>query len=351
MQIGLESAIRVWVEEFSKISKAMTRYKVFAAIDPQWAAKYAASVKAGDATKINEFKEKERTRYLTEDINSIDPVTMYDIVEGVIWPTISKYDSALVDHPDPLLNSMRGVTINQVFKGKVFRTDGSGIIHKLSPDIPFAKNAHNALQVVVDIVRNGSGLDEGDRKRVLSLMFSPIDAAALYYISYGRMSVLGHPIQTMATLNPYLGYFLMTIAWLGGNGAIAKRDIDTAIITGKDGNGIAFPEGLPQSQNDAIAAAAVTGGFVSLNATIAAISANHKWLQQQKTNPSTKDFFKGWSDRFINNPDSIVSMVVILNEIVNINSKLTYRYSPKAKKRLTELGAAYVAGFTITVGD
>ena len=57
MQIGLESAIRVWVEEFSKISKAMTRYKVFAAIDPQWAAKYAASVKAGDATKINEFKE------------------------------------------------------------------------------------------------------------------------------------------------------------------------------------------------------------------------------------------------------------------------------------------------------
>jgi hypothetical protein len=343
---SLDSLISTWNTEFDKISKPLMRYKVFQAIDPSFAGKFGAQVGGVEAT-ITEFMEVERTRYMTEDINSIDPITMFDIIEGVMWPTISSQDSALVDHPngDELLISMRGVTIKQLFEGKVFRE--TDVIHTLSPkDLPFTKNAYEALQAVSDKI-NDSPLEAADQKKTLSSIFNSEDAAALWYLGYGNLNALGNPIQTMATLNPYLGYFLMIIAWLGGTTQIVDRKIGAAIA--KDGG---FPlSDLPKTQSDAIANSAVVGNFKSLNATIAAIGANHEWLQKQKTNEATKDYYKGWADRFVNNPDCIVNMAIIINEKVNINSKFTYKYSAKAKKRLTELGAAYMAGFNITAGE
>ena len=347
----LDSLISIWNEEFNKISKSLVRYKVFQAIDGGFAAKYGARVEgSADPAAINTFLELERTRYIESDIDSIDPVTMHDIVEGVIWPTISALDNALVDHPtDPLLNSMRGVTLHQLFNGKAFR--GADVAYKLSPNnLPFAKKANEALQAIRDEI-NSNPLEAADQKKTLSSMFKSEDAALLWYISYGRMDALGNPIQTMATLNPYLGYFLMTIGWVGGANAVAGRGIAAAIIAGKGGDGIRFPTDLPKQQVDAISSAAEIGNYGSLNATVAAIGANHKWLQEQKVKPETQDFYKKWADRFVNNPNSMVNMVVVLNEVVNINPKLHYRYSPQTKQRLTELGAAYMAGFSITVGD
>ena len=346
---NLDTLISNWNTEFSKISKNLMRYKVFQAIDPKFANGYAGLVEKGDEAKTNTFLEAERTRYLTEDINSIDPVTVYDIIDGVIWPTISAEDSSQVDcTTDPQLHSMRGVPLKNVFQGGKFKKDD--ILFRLSPDsLPFAKEANKALTTAIDHA-NGIGLNDVQQKKALSSVFQSADAAALMYISYGRLPELGHPIQTIATLNPYLGYFLMTIGWLGGSGSIINRGISDAVKKGKDGKGFVIAN-LPKAQGEAIGSAATIGVFGSLNSTIAALGANYTWLQKQKTDATNKVYFTGWSNRFMKNPKSILNMAIILNEVVNINSQLTYRYSPKTKKRLLELGEAYRIGFSITVND
>ena len=353
----LEKLIQDWNTEFSKISKSLTRFKVFEAIDPSFAANYAVKVfqsklpgvsgEVGDAA-INTFLEAERTRYLNDDINSIDPVTMYDILDGVIWPTIAAEDSSFVDCPtDPQLNSMRGVPLKNVFGGNKIK--GTDLLHKLSPNWPFTQKARTALEAVI-AKANTIDLDTTLQKKTLNSMFQSEDASKLMYISYGRLPELGYPIQTMATLNPYLGYLLTTIGWLGGSSSITTRGISAAVEEGKDGKGFVIAN-LPKAQGEAIGSAATIGVFGSLNSTIAALGANYTWLQKQKTDATNKVYFTGWSNRFMKNPKSILNMAIILNEVVNINSQLTYRYSPKTKKRLLELGEAYRIGFSITVND
>ena len=348
------NAIKAWKVEFKKVSKDLLRYSVFKAMDQSFAQKYAAEVgkDSADAATITTFLETERTRYMNNDINSIDPITIWDIISGVMWPTITKYDTSLVDHPGDggkNLVSMRGVAMKFVFN-KDGTISKDNVFNILTQDIwtPFFKENTNALQVVTQAVKDYGVPTPALKKKILAELFSEEDAAALMFLRYGNMVALGYPIQIMATLNPYLGYFLMVIGWLGGSTSINSRKIDLKI---KDVAGIDITK-LPKKQSDAIASAATIGVQKSLEATMGAIGANYDWLQKQKNDSSNnKAFSQKWIDRFMNDPSCILNQVIVLNEKVNINNNNAYRYSPKAKQRMTDLGGAYVVGFNITTPD
>ena len=89
---------------------------------------------------------------------------------------------------------------------------------------------------------------------------------------------------------------------------------------------------------------------VSIGCCVAAIQAQYKWLQAQKTN-ANKDFYQGWFDRFFKNPKSLVNMLIIINERVHNNGANEFKYSPKCAARMKAMAAALATQFKLEIGD
>lgn len=315
-------------------------------------------------SQVKLLVESEKQRYQDENIDRIDPGTMWEIMNGVWWPSIQDVDVALIDHPnDPKLSSMRGIALKTVFNSngniKLKKTNLS-----FAPQKGYFKPLYRAYNnVIQDLIGNKSffattaftseelgfneyydGFRPDEQKEILSKLFTTEQAAKVWWISqFGNNPNLGRPIRTAANLNSYLGYFNMMIGWLGGDNALNARGISAAEQqTFKtfpfDSNVFEF-NNTKQSHD-----------VLSLRCCTDAIQAQYKWLQAQKTSPN-KDFYQGWFDRFFTNPKSLVNMLIIINERVHLNAQSEFKYSPKCGDRLRAMGGALATTFKLNIGD
>lgn len=316
--------------------------------------------------------ESEKKRYQDDNIDRIDPGTMWEIVNGVWWPSIQDVDVALIDHPnDPELSSMRGIALKTLFNSsgniKMEKTD-----HSFAPQKGYFSPLVNAYNRVMSDLIGSTGLYSGitafdnnrdeiggifgfregqhedfrpdEQKEILSKLFATEQAAKVWWISqFGHNGNLGRPLLTAANLNSYLGYFNMMIGWLGGDLALNVRGISEAErqtfrTFPFDSNKFEFNN--TKRSHDVL----------SLRCCTDAIQAQYKWLQEQKTGQN-KDFYQGWFDRFFTNPKSLVNMLIIINERVHLNAQSEFTYSQKCGDRLRAMGGALATTFKLNIGD
>jgi hypothetical protein len=345
-----KTKVRLFVTELEKVGEDLIRYRVFKSIDSKFGSTYWNTLREAASTpeEIQLLIKKERDRYVSENIDMIDPETVYNILNGIMWPSISSVDVAMVDHPsDPNLTSMRGVTMRVVYNEDNRINVG---IWNTAFDLtaPSDHAVFGSYQKTYDdmVSALSSTLSESSKKELLGLVFKSEIAAKCWWINvYGRQPSLGNPIKLIASLNAYLGYFTMMIGWLQGTGALVNRGITNAIKSELT----TFPniDSGPLSFDTTSNSLDVK----SVSATIKAIQQNYKWLQAQKTHNTNKEYYEGWFDRFFNIPKSIVNMLIIINERVHLNINKEFTYSPKASVRLTTMGGAYATKFELTIGD
>ena len=368
---------RIITEKGDELARAHTIRIVAGTNSTLWK-EYLNVLRAGPATakdvlntRIEEVIAKDKARYQTEDINRIDPGTMWKIVDGVWWPSIKEVDVALVDHPTAKeLTSMRGIAMKTIMK---IGSYGQGRLYARKLDFAFApleqgyfsdltqayikimmwtksytryepKTAFESNSPISYGPSDAGDLDQSKTKSFLQQLFTTEQAAKVWWISqYGNNPALGRPILTGANLNSYLGYFNMMIGWNGGDTALAKRGIQAA----EKSKFSSFPFDSNKFEfNDTPTSHEV----VSIGCCVAAIQAQYKWLQAQKTN-ANKDFYQGWFDRFFKNPKSLVNMLIIINERVHNNGANEFQYSPKCAARMKAMAAALATQFKLEIGD
>jgi|TARA_R100000081_G_scaffold92202_2_gene73279 hypothetical protein len=368
---------QVVTEKGDELARAHT-IRIVAGTDSTLWANYLKVLNAGPSTakdvlntRIDEVIAKDFEAYITKDVNRIHPSVMWKIVDGVWWPSIKEVDVALVDHPTAKeLTSMRGIAMKTVMK---MMSGGRGKPYSRKLDFAFAPLEYGYFRdltdAYVDVMKwtksytryepklgfennssisfgpsDAGDIDQSKTKSFLQQLFTTEQAAKVWWISqYGNNPALGRPILTGANLNSYLGYFNMMIGWNGGDTALAKRGIQAA----EKSKFSTFPF---DSNKFVFNDTATSADVVSIGCCVAAIQAQYKWLQAQKTN-ANKDFYQGWFDRFFKNPKSLVNMLIIINERVHNNGANEFQYSPKCAARMKAMAAALATQFKLEIGD
>jgi hypothetical protein len=369
-----------WASVIESVGEDVCRYSFIKYTWPDLASKYLSALDRGQDA-VTELINETRKEFVDKEWTAIDPFTAYDIVGGLFWPSIVAQDSAMVDHPsDERLSSMRGIPISWVFTDegsngnqveidvffpKMFPglladrsslfddsvlDDFFGTPSNKNPVVQASRALYNALDQLVD--NDESGLSAADQKEALSLLFKSELAAKLYWIYFGNKKSLGRPIETLRFYNPYLAYFCWTAGWQSGDRVMISHQIKPALEAlipnyfSTDSEDIVRESGaalLSSNPESALAKA--------VNVTNAAVEAQYKWLQRQKTDPQKKDYYNDWFARFFKNPKSLVNMIIIINEKVNFDLERKYTHTLKCREKLNKLGAAYQATFKINIGD
>jgi len=309
---------------------------------------YVYSLDSSFRTNYFKTKTEDNTNYIDKDVNKMDPGTLLKVFDGVMWPSISEADPGIQDHPNSEeLTSMRGVVLKSVFSNNKFNKD---IFLRTFPEQGLPTDFKKLQETVSTLVKqfNTVSVDTQTGKEALSLLFKEEVAAKLWLITqYGLNITLGTPLYIIANLNAYLGYFLMLSGWLSGTNALN-------LIQGKDLSLLnlmkTYFNKFPSTEDYTFTDDPQSPDVQSVIASVKLIQTNYEWLQKQKTNEN-EDYYKGWFDRFFTNDKSIVNMLVILNERVNLNSGKEFKYSNKLAQRLASMGAAYKEKFNITIGE
>tara|TARA_R110001632_G_scaffold230322_1_gene367625 strand:+ start:493 stop:1527 length:1035 start_codon:yes stop_codon:yes gene_type:complete len=339
---AIKTAIQGFNSELSTAGETLLKWHIYTTVD--WFRTKYFKAAPSDREKIEqEVFEKE---YIKNEHDKMDPYTLLNIFNGVIWPAISDKDSSLVDHPDDeLLTSMRGVTITNLFGKNGDKFDLS------TAKRVFTSNGQNTSEqkdfekiyitlVEVDKKIKNATLSIGDKKEVLNLMFNQEIAAKLWFVKEcGFSTTHGKPLEIMKDHNAYLGYFLMLNCWLQGQSGMTnvkgKSKTLKAVMTD---NFSKFPNSIKQDPVKAV------------TASVQLVQTYYEWLQKQKENENEK-YYEGWKSRFFSDKRSTVNMLVVINEKVNINAAGEFKYTPKFKTRLATMGAAYSTKFSINIGD
>ena len=366
-----------WSTVIDSVGDDVARWLTFYYTDRELAGKYLEV--AGNAEEVTKLFTEVRTEYVDKERSFMNPITAFDIINGVFWPTIVAQDAAMVDHPsDGSLNSMRGIPINWVFTSEGGQIEKNVFFPKLFPGLsdnsflgsvvdnltfnvfgltaetepnPIRKAARAFASALDQLIDNDSSLSEADQKEALSLLFKTENAAKLYWIYFGAKSTLGKPINTLRWYNPYLSYFNWTLGWQSGDKGITTHGVKDAVekyipkYYVQDGVDRADLGAAIQQDNPEKA----LGGLV--NATNAAVQAQYAWLQKQKTNDNTKQYYTEWFNRFFTIPKSLVNMIIVINEKVNLDPSKQFTHTLPCREKLNKIGLAYQSAFKINIGD
>lgn len=357
---GEKEELTKWTQTINKYGDQVGRYAIYYHLDKELATQYAIAVSLGDKSleAVNALHEKERAIYNKGEKKGIDPVTVADIVLGLLWPSISAVDTAFVDDPDNArYSTMRGIPAawclddDGLMKGKLqswlIPGDTNGFFGPTDNPI---KESRAALKAAYDQYNNNDlSFSEPDQKDAIKRLFESEKAAMLWWIDYGaRNDDITKPLKCIQRCNPYLGYFTMMIRFQGGSGAMNDRGISTAITNKLKDIG---------EKNDIYTMGKGTGDEATklvanhCNAMLAGVQAQYKWLQEQKVSTNNAKYYDGWFAKFFKNPKSLVNMLIIINEEVCLNINNKYTHAPETTAGLRNLGEGLKATLKLNIGD
>lgn len=378
-----KEALNTWATVIESVGDDVARYAVYTGcrttgLDDGLAEDYLRRV--DNEAELVELHAAVRKAYVDKKSSVIDPITTYDIINGLFWPTVGGSDAAMVDHPtNEELTSMRGVAYHWVFpSGKLIDIDQ--FTEKLIPRWDGTKYEYNSFEsdrfgnssnfgdYGIDVNKNPVARayialrkallllkdvpsNKANNKEALSLLFKSEHAAKLYWIYFCRKATLGYPINTLRYYNPYFAYFNWKLGWDSGDKSLQIHGVKTAVqaVFGRDyyekgqGEDLLGDKFLSDRPEPALAQA--------VNITNAAVQAQYKWIQAQKTKPTTKEYYEEWFKRFFKNPKSLVNMIIIVNEMVNIDRKKQFTHTIQCREKLTKLGVAYQSALAINIGN
>ena len=224
-------AIAYFNEQLSVVGERLLKHHVYG-IDPSFRNEY------------NKTTIEPVGNYIDKDIDVMDPKTLLNIINGVIWPAINEKDSSDV-----------------------------------TKDFKLMRLAINNLDKAFKSAQASSA------KEALHLMFTQEIAAKLWFVKMcGLNPTFGLPLNIMAKLNVYLGYFLMLSCWLQGNLALTLvkgKDDSTALYNVMRNSFSTFPT-LPSEFT--FTDSPNSPDVASVTASIQLIQTYYEWLQKQKEN-------------------------------------------------------------------
>jgi hypothetical protein len=317
---------------------------------------------------------------------SIDALTRGDIFETVMWPKISAYSPGWFDSPEstaqnPQLSSMRGVVYKAIYKGTP-STDFEPSFHSLfgktvNETMPPIGYLDQTSQLSTDFTKLSQLCDElgknfsydltgyenlNNKKEFLKELFSNENAVKLFFIQTVLFEpLLASPFSAMA-VDPYYGYLLMFTGWIGGTSVMvdvrgkmtykgSEQIVDLKTIT--DGASYGQWNGS-DSVNWTKAMKSTDGKEDSARGYIPNYATNFlecfaAWLQATKN--TKPEYYKTWYDKLITDRFSMINMLVLINELVNVPGPTNrFTFNPDASNFLSLLSGKYKT-FEITIGD
>lgn len=298
---------------------------------------------------------------------AIDPYNRYQIFTDIIWSTIGAastpgYAPGLKgdDTKKQLDSTCRGVRYKEVYLGApatAFQTaffeafETKDYYENSWLDANDATKKLQEQQKVLNELKVIGGLFTSDgtnnRKEVFSALFSSDEMAKLFFVhNYLLDTSIGNPWGLMG-YDPYLAYLSVYTAWISSNGLNSRKADGNSLIAplkAAAGGTMDFGSWSSHINTDDARANLAQQAIKFLEIT-------GKWLQSQKTDENTKEYFTGWNNSFIVDPKCMVNMLVIVNELVNVpNLASKYNCAPKVRAYQEALSLAYKK-FEMEIGD
>ena len=241
----------------------------------------------------------------------IPPRALFKIIDGIMWPSISKIDGngAFSNSPDgvPSGNTMRGVMQKYLFNstGK----DMIGLPKRLKAcGIKAIEDTANKL---IATYKGRTSTSDTDRTEILSTMFSTeIMAKTVFIISYCCSNRMGGSdamyVCKLMAYDPFLGYVGALNNWMAGDTVLEDRGMQANYRKAYD----------DRTKNNILQTSGTTY-----------FDDHQKWLggQTEATN------YTQLSNQFSSDPQSIINMFVILNErgLLDIGNEFGFPQSTK----------------------
>jgi hypothetical protein len=241
---------------------------------------------------------------VTPKIN-IQAVVQY--IEGVIIPTIGKWEGGWSDHP----NDSGGPTMRGVILTTLVSTFDDLFVNSGVSEVTSAANKWNNQYPNWS---KGPAKQNALGKQLLYELCGSTEVASLFMYKFLCSKSNRYPVAIM-TEDPYLGYFLMDMAWGSGPGFFTSNGIDT-LAKEYGWNGENF------------AKFCVNLGDKTPEFAIRCLQKRVDFILKI-SQPGSKNsvFRKGWMNRTVNNKNSQLAMLVITNEIFNLNTKGLFNFT------------------------
>lgn len=354
---GLANAVDVVASQYPKLI-----YLQRTLTGPQWKQYVSGIAEGTEAIQQTAIIEADY-----KDVDYIDPFTAYNIFDQVLWPAISILSPGWSENPYnqeiDITNQefyMRGVPLIDIFVNnnlsQKFRTaftlqTSLGFIDKTKA-IDKLEEVSKSLQKLVDqYSKTNKTLTL--QKDILYSAFTSEAAAKTYFIStYLNDRVkdfagksLEAPYRMMQT-DPYLAYLTVLFSWLGG---VGLEDKEAALDRYKDKNGTTLRKRINETlSGDNWHLISATDRPKTATLAVDMLRIFYEYIQSIKT--EFPELYKNWMDMLITSRKSMVNMLVIVNERVNINNSKAFAYQSKPAQYQLALSEAYKK-FEMEIGD
>ena len=302
------------------------------------------------------------------NIEYIDPFTAYNIFDQVLWPAVSVISPGWSENPiinDDSGNStsrdfaMRGVVLDDLFLndnrlGEIFENN---FLTKPIYDYVTFVDKTKIIDNLKKVQTTYQKLFEAYNNKTLPIMkdilysvFTSEAAAKVHFVNTylcdnAKISSLQSP-HRMLQVDPYLAYLTTLFAWLGG---IGSGGTVAALNRYKDKNGKSISGRIQDTFKQENWHEIVAGDRPkTAPLTIDMLKIYYEYIQSKKGEYA--DLYKSWMDKLLTDRKSMINMLVIINERVNVNNSNTFTYQQKPKEYQLALSAAYKK-FEMEIGD
>jgi hypothetical protein len=260
--------------------------------------------------------------------------TLMSLAQKFLIPQVQKFEGGWADHPsDSGGPTMRGV-ISSTFQGNFVK-----LFINATKDAGLDEISLKAAALKREYPNVAGGDRRGEYvKGALYTMLSSEKVASLFIWSFLCSSTSGYPIAVMAE-DAWLGYIQFEMCWGGGPNAVFGD------------SGKAYYDGVAKQKYGRTEMG--TTGWVKWIANdlgpskapefaVACFSSQIGFFDRI-SRPGNKNnaFRKGWFNRLINWPTSLLKMCIIVNEVFNKNSTGMFEFDEKEIEFLTQKAKIY----------
>jgi len=322
---------------------------------------YVGGIAAGE-------EAKEQTSIIDtfyKDASYIDPFTAYNIFDQVLWPAVSVLSPGWSENPYnqeidikdrefymrgvPLIDIFQDNNLSNKFKDAFTLKTSLGFLDKtkMIDKLEDVGRKHKQLEDQYSKTNKSATI----QKDVLYTTFTSEATAKSYFIStYLNDNAQGgtnlESPYRMLQVDPYLAYLTVLFSWLGGIGLGGKI---AALDRYRDKSGKSIRTRINEtlsSENWHLIVQADRPKTATLSIDVLRIF--YEYIQSIRS--EFPELYKNWMGMLLTERKSMINMLVIVNERVNINNANAFAFQAKPAEYQKALSEAYKQ-FTIEIGD